>query len=257
MNFDKDAIKNFIKNDEILSKLDDPSIDGFISSMNDLSPEDIQNFLNYQKTLLSMGYPSCKILMTDLLKNSKCADLEVKSNFVNYIETNIHVEKVAGMNIEYVDTETNKKTYCYIIMNKCDKDHHILPQLEKIQKFFNEEQWKDILKNISMLIYICRNIYKLTILNCHEHIFNLGYDINDIDELKVDHDKMTLYLYEEWAERVGIYIMRECDLEEEEKEQVDSMKSTNIEIGNNEVVDTNEVVNTNEVVDTEIDANID
>ena len=114
-------------------------------------------------------------------------------------------------------------------MNKCDKSHHILPQLDKIQKFFNEEQWKEILKNISMMIYICRNIYKLTITSCHEQIFNLGYDINDIDELKVDHDNMTLYLFEEWDERVGIYIMRECDLEEDEKAQVENMKNTSID----------------------------
>jgi hypothetical protein len=79
----------------------------------------------------------------------------------------------------------------------------------------NTEQWNHILKQISMLLYITKNIYKLSISSFSEQVFNLGFDINDIEVLNVDPVNTTLYIDEEWEERTGIYIMRECDLNED------------------------------------------
>jgi len=256
MQFDPESVKNIIKNDEVLSKLDDASINSFLESMAKLTPEEIDQYMQYQKTLLSMGFPSCKIMMTILLNHSMSTDIEVKNKFIDTIETSTNVEKVGGMNIEYIDSDTNIKTYCYIIMNKCERSHNILPQLNKIQKHFNEEQWKDILKNISMMIYLCKNIYKLTIATCTEKIFNLGYDINDIEELKLDETNMTLYLEEDWDERVGIYIMRECDLDEEKfilENNITSNDITNNNITSNDI--TNNNITSNDITNNNITSN--
>jgi len=222
MNLDPEEIKNIIKNDEILNKLDENSINDFIASMKELSPEDIQNYIQYQKTLLSMGFPSCRIMMGSLLKNAPSTDTAIRERFLEIIDKTTTVEKVGGMNIEYSDIESGQKTYCYILMNKCDKNHNLLQQLDKIQNNFNEEKWKEILKNISMLLYLCKNMYKLTLKTCTDEIFQLGLDINDIEELQIDDTNMTLFINENWEERVGIYIMRECDLREEAHVQAES-----------------------------------
>jgi hypothetical protein len=63
-----------------------------------------------------------------------------------------------------------------------------------------------------MLLYLCKNMYKLTLKTCNDSIFQLGLDINEVDELKIDESNMTLFIDEDWDERVGIYIMRECEL---------------------------------------------
>ena len=84
--------------------------------------------------------------------------------------------------------------------------------LLRIQNHFDEEKWKEILKNISMLLYLCKNMYKLTLKTCNDSIFQLGLDINEVDELKIDESNMTLFIDEDWEERVGIYIMKECEL---------------------------------------------
>lgn len=212
MNLDPEEVKNIIKNDEILNKLDENSINEFIKSMGELSPEDIQNYIQYQKTLLSMGFPSCRIMMGALLKHAPSDHLETREHFLEIIDKTTSVEKVGGMNIEYIDIESGQKTYCYILMNKCNKDHDLVRQLDKIQNHFDEEKWKEILKNISMLLYLCKNMYKLTLKTCNDSIFQLGLDINEVDELKIDESNMTLFIDEEWDERVGIYIMRECEL---------------------------------------------
>jgi hypothetical protein len=212
MNLDPEEVKNIIKNDEILNKLDENSINEFIKSMEELSPEDIQNYIQYQKTLLSMGFPSCRIMMGALLKHAPSDHLETREHFLEIIDKTTSVEKVGGMNIEYTDIESGQKTYCYILMNKCNKDHDLVRQLDKIQNHFDEEKWKEILKNISMLLYLCKNMYKLTLKTCNDSIFQLGLDINEVDELKIDESNMTLFIDEDWDERVGIYIMRECEL---------------------------------------------
>jgi hypothetical protein len=212
MNLDPEEVKNIIKNDEILNKLDENSINEFIKSMEELSPEDIKNYIQYQKTLLSMGFPSCRIMMGALLKHAPSDHLETREHFLEIIDKTTSVEKVGGMNIEYTDIESGQKTYCYILMNKCNKDHDLVRQLDKIQNYFDEEKWKEILKNISMLLYLCKNMYKLTLKTCNDSIFQLGLDINEVDELKIDESNMTLFIDEDWDERVGIYIMRECEL---------------------------------------------
>ena len=213
-----DEIKEFVKNDEILGKMDDSAISEFVDQMKNLSPEDIEKYMEYQKSLLSMGLPCCRMMMISLLKHSKSDNIELKMEFSNIIENETTVEKVGGMNITYMDKKTNKETYFYIIMNKCDSNHDMAKQFDKIQSNFQENEWREILKSVSTLIYICQNIYKLTISSCSDHIFNLGFDINDVETLKLDDTNLTLYIDESWEERVGVYIMRECDLEEERLE---------------------------------------
>jgi hypothetical protein len=213
-----EEIREFVKNDEILGKLDDSAISEVVDKMKNLSPEDIEKYMEYQKSLLSMGLPCCRMMMISLLTNSKSDNIELKKEFYNIIENETAVEKVGGMNITYIDKETKKETYFYIIMNKCNPNHDMAKQFDKIQSNFNESEWQEILKSVSTLIYICQNIYKMTISSFSDKIFELGYDINDVELLNVDGANLTLYIFEEWAERVGIYIMRECDLEEEKKE---------------------------------------
>jgi hypothetical protein len=210
-----EEVKKMLKNDEIFSKLDDKTLLESINAMENLSPEDIEKYKQYQQTVISMGIPTCRIMMHTLLEKSESIDTVIKAQIFQKIEQLTNFEKVGGMNIEYDDSDTGKKTFFYIIMNKCDKDHDLNEQFNKIKRFFTEETWKQLLKHISMLIYLCRSIYKINIQSCADDMFQLGYDINDVETLKIDPTNTTLYLFEEWDERMGIYIMRECDLEEE------------------------------------------
>jgi hypothetical protein len=157
-------------------------------------------------------------MLTTLLEKSPSEDNIVKTNFYKKIDQLTNIEKVGGMNIEYDDVDTGKKTFFYIIMNKCHKSHNLYEQFDKVKKHFNEATWTQLLKHISMLIYLCRSIYKINMQACIDDMFNLGYDINDVDQLKIDPSNTTLYINEEWDERMGIYFMRECDFEEERAE---------------------------------------
>jgi hypothetical protein len=207
--------KKILKNDEIFSHLDDNTLLESMNAIENLSPEDIEKYKQYQQTVISMGIPTCRIMMHTLLEKSECMDSAIKAQFFQKIEQLTNFEKVGGMNIEYDDTDTGKKSFFYIIMNKCNKNHDLHEQFNKVKKYFSEETWKQLLKHISMLIYLCRSIYKINMQMCVNDMFQLGYDINDVDQLKIDPTNTTLYLFEEWDERMGIYIMRECDLADE------------------------------------------
>ena len=211
-------IKDLVKDDEYLSSLDEETLKNSLDMVNNLSPEDIEKYQAYQKQVLSMGVPACKIMMTILLQHALTEDENIKYKFFEMIEESLVVEKFGGLNVEYFDTDQNKKTYCYIILNKCHKTHNLGDQFDKIHKYMNAEQWDYLLKQISMLLYITKNIYKLSISSFSEQVFNLGFDINDIEVLNVDPENTTLYIDEEWEERTGIYIMRECDLGDAEAE---------------------------------------
>lgn len=213
-----ESIKKLVKNDEFLGKIDDATLNKSLEKVNNFSPEDLEKYQLYQKRVLSMGVPACRILMTALLNNAKTTDEDIKLRFFETIDKLTNIEQFGGISIEYFDNNINKNTYCYIIMNKCTKFHNLSEQLEKIQPYLDEVQWDQILKQISMVLYLCKNIYKLTIGTCANQIFDLGFDINDVEELTVDPENTTLYIDEEWEERVGIYIMREADLEELKEE---------------------------------------
>ena len=217
-----EEVKKMLKNDEIFSKLDDNTLLDSINAMENLSPEDIEKYKQYQQTVISMGIPTCRIMLHTLLEKSECTDIAIKSQFFQKIEQLTNFEKVGGMNIEYDDSDTVKKTFFYIIMNKCDKNHDLHGQFNKVKRFFSEDTWGKLLKHISMLIYLCRSIYKINMQACVDDMFQLGYDINDVETLKIDPTNTTLYIFEEWSERMGIYIMRECDLAEEAGEAGES-----------------------------------
>jgi hypothetical protein len=231
-------IKDLVKDDEYLSTLDEETLQNSLDMVNKLSPEDIEKYQAYQKQVLSMGVPACKIMMTILLHHALTEDENIKYKFFETIEESLVVEKFGGLNVEYFDTDQNKKTYCYIILNKCHKTHNLSEQFDKIHKYMNAEQWDHILKQISMLLYITKNIYKLSISSFSEQVFNLGFDINDIEVLNVDPVNTTLYIDEEWEERTGIYIMRECDLNEDgiatEKEMTEADETGADETGADE-----------------------
>jgi hypothetical protein len=207
-------IKNLVKDDEYLGNVDDETLTNSLDMLNTLSPEDLEKYQTYQKQVLSMGVPACKIMMTILLHHALTDDEAVKYKFFEMFENALTVDKFGGLSVEYFDTDQGKNTYCYIILNKCHKTHNLSEQFEKINKFMTAEQWDHVLKQISMLLYITKNIYKLSISSFSEQIFNLGFDINDIEVLNVDPSNTTLYIDEEWDERTGIYIMRESELEE-------------------------------------------
>jgi hypothetical protein len=210
-----EEVKKLVKNDEIFNKLDDTTLMESIDAMENLSPEDVEKYKQYQQTVLSMGIPTCRIMFTTLLEKSPSEDNTIKTAFYKKIDQLTNIEKVGGMNIEYDDKDTGKKTFFYIIMNKCHKNHNLHEQFDKVKKHFDEATWTQLLKHVSMLIYLCRSIYKINMQACIDDMFNLGYDINDVEQLQIDPSNTTLYINEEWDERMGIYFMRECDFEEE------------------------------------------
>ena len=167
-----------------------------------------------------MGIPSCKIMLNVLIEKSGI----VSPVLLNKIEELIITSKSAGgMNISYFNADTGKDSFAYLIMNKCNKDHNTNEQLNKIYHYIPIDKWSEILKHVSMLIFLCTSIYKTTAETFKSEIIDLnlennlnlenGFNIKNsqLFELKVDTVNNTLYLVEDWTERIGLYVLLEED----------------------------------------------
>ena len=158
-----------------------------------------------------MGIPSCRIMLNVLIEKS-CIVSPLLSNRIE--ELTDATQSAGGMNISYFNSDTGKDSFAYLIMNKCNKNHNTNEQLNKIYNYIPIDKWQEILKHVSMLIYLCTSIYKTTTATFKSEILELNLENNDdIMELKVDTINNTLYLIEEWNERIGLYVLLEEECE--------------------------------------------
>ena len=210
---------------------DDELLEQTQEILDNIKPEDIEKYKEFQKLMLAMGIPACKIMLNTLISHASCSD---NVNVMKKKVEELSSSSAGGMQIKYYNFDTEKHTFAYIIVNKCGKDHDIMYQLNKIYKYLykppvdsdsNNEvpnpEWQEVLKYISMMIYLCRNIYETTAKACKQEIENLKIlnedgSPKDIEELmKIHADPVTtiLHLVPEWEERLGVYITTEDELE--------------------------------------------
>lgn len=198
--------------------------------LDNIKPEDIEKYKEFQKVILAMGIPSCKIMLNMLISKATGDSMSISVMKQKVDELTIN-KQAGGIQINYLNTDTGKNTYAYIIMNKCTKDHDIVYQISKIQKYIYKgvdennipnPEWQEVLKYISMMIYLCRNIYETTAKVCKQEIENLKIlnedgspkDIELLMKLEADPVTTIIHLVPEWEENLGIYIMTEDELEE-------------------------------------------
>lgn len=231
----ENLLENLLENDQTAdqeqssTRYDDELLDQTQDILDNIKPEDIEKYKEFQKVILAMGIPSCKIMLNTLISKATgdAMDISVMKQKVEELTIN---KQAGGMQINYFNPDIGKNTYAYIIMNKCTKDHDIVYQISKIQKYIYKgvdennipnPEWQEVLKYISMMIYLCRNIYETTSKVCKQEIENLKIlnedgspkDINLLMQLEADPVTTIIHLVPEWEERLGIYIMTEDELE--------------------------------------------
>ena len=178
--------------------------------------EDDRKYAEFQSIILAMGIPACKIMLKSLIKKAtETADDDLYSDTLSAkIDELSTIKDAGGMNITFFNSDTNKESFAYLVMNKCDKTHNINNQLDKIRRFIPDEKWPEILKYVSMLLYLCQSIYETTANACYQDIDNLNLPVETTELLKLQIDKVnnTLYLVEDWDIRIGCYIVLEDEI---------------------------------------------
>lgn len=186
-----------------------------ISDIRDKATKMVQNaegIKDIQKLTLSMGLPATREILYQMVDNSEC-EKEKALDRIN----DLHLVKETGcIKIDFLNTITKKADIAYIILDKCPKLHDVGIQLDILKVHVSNEKWIEILRSISMIIYICRAVYSQTVIKNIDLIRYINQLPNSdlcsqFIDLKVDKSNTTLYLNEEWNHRIGIFIHLESD----------------------------------------------
>ena len=122
------------------------------------------------------------------------------------------VTEIGCMNVEYNTSQGKKKAY--IRLDKCDIDHNLDTQLNKIRPFISDEKWPELIRHISVLVFFGRSTYS-NMSRLHSDLIKkilcTDDNIDQYYEYKIDMTNTTLFVLPEYKYRIGIFI----DLEEE------------------------------------------
>lgn len=150
--------------------------------------------------ILAMGFPSVRIMLLALSKY-------FNKEYVNpKIEEICHIQDVGFLNADYFDKKEDKRCNMLFFLKECQANHDLTIQLDKLKCHLDEDKWKDVLKSLSSLILLARNIYSI-IYDHNKDLIQEIVGIENIDQyskLQVDESNTTLYL-PNIDTRVGIF----------------------------------------------------
>lgn len=152
------------------------------------------------KQILAMGFPSTRIMLYALSKH-------YNKEYVNpRIEEICHIQDIGCLNIDYHNKYEDKKDNMVIVLKECNKNHNLSDQLNKLMVHLDSEKWKDVLKALSTLILLARNIYTSIYENNLDLIGEIvgNENIDKYRKMQVDPLNTTLYL-PDINDRIGIF----------------------------------------------------
>jgi hypothetical protein len=167
------------ESDNSLEK-DDKSLNGDDKQLN----ETIDELKNISTVIYSLTIPVIRELFYRL------ADKYERTNLYPKIAELCQVQEVGSFKISLPDTRN-----VYIILKLCDYKHDLTKEFDRVKPYVNENQWNQIIKCISSMIFVFRSVFS-------ELYKRLDFEVEN--ELLVDPDNTTLYL-ECLSERVGVF----------------------------------------------------
>lgn len=156
---------------------------------------------NLSKQVLAMGFPSVRILLHALANHYN------KPNLIPRIEEICHIQEVGCLNIDYFNKNDNKRDTMIILLKECKSDHDLSFQLDKLKPHLDTDKWNSVLRALSTLILLARNIYSSVYesnISLIEEIVGRS-KVETYRKLYVDILNTTLYL-PGIDDRVGIYL---------------------------------------------------
>jgi hypothetical protein len=110
-------------------------------------------------------------------------------------ETNLASDK--GAIQLYVNSENGEKFLAVLYLGIVEKNHYLDDQLNKVKNRVSNDVWKYVLQQLSKLIFVARSGYSKISRNIGMTKYN---------DLSVDLTNTTLFVDENWNQRLGIMI---------------------------------------------------
>lgn len=173
--------------------------------------EKMSDLKNYCNVMGAIGMNAARLTFHHMIRAAKLrgnAKIKMEESIRNFSPT----EEEPCLQVNFFNSQTKKHEIAYIRLNECPKTFKLDNQLQKLSKLIPMEKMKEIQHHIAQLTNFACKTYN-EVANAHKHLiyemFGDTEQSNRYIKYTIDVLNGTLYVNEEWPNRIGIYILLE------------------------------------------------
>lgn len=176
---------------------------------------DEAGILEFRNLMLTMGLHATRSTFRNIMNEYLPSSAEQLAAIEQRIKDISPITEIGCMQVDFFNKLRNKQDRVYLVLDSCKKNHNLTAELDKIKLCVSDEKWADVLKSLANLVFFGRTVYAN---ESRKHITIIqdivGCDtppeiLSNFLNFKVDPVNTTLYLDENWPERIGIFVRRE------------------------------------------------
>jgi hypothetical protein len=175
--------------------------------------EDAEGIRSLQNLTLSIGLTAARECFYAML-DANAVSPALRASATREIKAFSPITEIGCMRVDFFNMLTAKADVRYLVLEKCPSDHNLGAQLQKLKSIVDMDKWVEVVKHLSMLVYLGRSTYaQLAALN--KPLLRRIYKRADDDEcadlmaLGVDSRNTTLFVDPRWPVRIGIFVRTE------------------------------------------------
>jgi hypothetical protein len=185
------------------------------------TPNDIAGLKDYHKLTIAIGMRAVHVTFNAMVAaaqaEAKKADgsgglaAGLLADAEREIVSMSPVTETGCMKVDFFNRTTSRSDVAYLVLDRCGRDHDLGAQLDPLRAAVAPDRWGEVVKHLSMLVFLGRTVYK-RLAGEHVGLIRRLFGAEKYPELLVDPVNTTLYVEAEWLDRVGIYVRYESDV---------------------------------------------
>ncbi len=176
-------------------------------------PDAAAGFDEIRKHTAAIGFPAVRETFTILLERGFPPGTE-RDEMMQRLLGLFPITEIGSIELEFFNKPLGRPDKAHLVLQRCPRAHNLGAQLSKLRDSFDpahvEAMWPNVQKQLSILVFIGRDVYKRTAEQATDFVAQLcrvcGLPADSLAALKVDAENTTLFLDPEWPERVGIFV---------------------------------------------------
>lgn len=181
-------------------------------------PNAVAGFEEIRKHAATIGFPAVRETFTILLERGFSPGPE-RDEMMKKLSDLFPITEVGSIEVEFFNKALGRADKAHLVLQRCPREHDLGAQLDKLRNSFDpahaEAMWASVQKQLSILVFIGRDVYKRTVEQAGGFVAQLcrvcDLPAGLLASLGVDKANTTLYLDPEWPERVGIFVHLESE----------------------------------------------
>jgi hypothetical protein len=179
----------------------------------------VQGLRDMQNLTISIGLPVPRILFREMVAAAR-ANPGRKKTWGRQLARMSDVQETGCIGVDFFDTQTRAANKAYLVLDACGADHDLGAQLDRLFARVGADKRDELREHLSMLIHLGREAYGHMSVAARPILTEIAKKVPAADgrpldflALRVDPANTTLYLDAPGAQRVGIFVRFEDDVD--------------------------------------------